>query len=169
MNKIFSFLFFICIFCFSKVCANNLDYNYESTYSFPIKLIVLDEVSTKDGIIEGEKIKLKVANNIYHKNQLFLKKGTIATARVETYLTKGMNGFPAEIMLDEFEIEGIKTSQLLCNYTKKGFSFAYLVYPIKWALTPIPFVGSLTNLILGTNATIEAGDIITIQYYPNWK
>ena len=112
---------------------------------------------------------IKVANNIFFKRQLLLKKGQVATARVETYLTKGMNGFPAEIMLDEFEIEGIKTSQLLCNYTKKGISFAYLVFPIKWALTPIPFVGSLTNLIMGTNATIEAGDEITVQYFPNWK
>ena len=169
MNKIFACLIFVCVFCFLKACANNLEYNYESTYSVPIKLIVLDEVSTKDGIIEGDKIRLKVANDIFYKRQLFLKRGTIATAQIETYLTKGMNGFPAEIMLDEFEIEGIKTSQLLCNYNKKGISLAYLVYPIKWVLTPFPPTGSLTNLIKGFNATIKKGDVITVQYFPNWK
>ncbi len=169
MSRFLLLLLFFVIGFSLEVYSNELEYNYENTFSIPIKLIVLDEVSTKDGIIEGEKIKLKVAKNIFYKNQLLLKKGTIATARIETYLTKGMNGFPAEIMLDEFEIEGIKTSQLLCNYTKRGISFVYLVYPIKWVLTPIPGVGSLTNLILGTNATIEAGDEITIQYFPYWK
>ncbi|MBR3605694.1 MAG: hypothetical protein IKL52_06675 [Candidatus Gastranaerophilales bacterium] len=169
MSRIIFIAFLFIFLAPFRLFANELPYNYESTFSVPIKLIVLDEVSTKEGIIEGEKIKLKVASNIYYKNQLFIKKGTIATARIETYLTKGMNGFPAEIMLDNFELEGIKTSQLLCNYTKKGFSLAYLVYPIKWALTPIPPTGSLTNFIKGFNATIKSGDIITIQYFPNWK
>ena len=72
-------------------------------------------------------------------------------------------------MLDNFEVEGLDSSKILCNYTKKGFSFVFLVYPIKWALTPIPFVGSLTNFIKGCHATIQSGDEITIKYFPNWK
>ena len=54
-------------------------------------------------------------------------------------------------------------------YIKKGISFAMFVFPIKWALTPIPFVGSLTNLIMGTNAKITKSDEVVIYYFPNWK
>ena len=43
-----------------------------------------------------------------------------------------------------------------------------MVYPIKWALTPIPGVGSLTNFILGGNAKITPKDKIIIYYYPEW-
>ena len=43
-----------------------------------------------------------------------------------------------------------------------------MVLPIKWALTPIPFVGSFTNFIIGGNANISDKDTIILYYYPNW-
>ena len=43
-----------------------------------------------------------------------------------------------------------------------------MVFPIKWALTPIPGVGSLTNFILGGNASITEDDTVTVYYYPDW-
>ena len=89
--------------------------------------------------------------------------------QLETIVTKGMNGFPAEIILNNFKIDGIKDSQLMGEYVKTGRNWALMVYPIKWALTPIPFAGSLTNLIRGGEARIEMDDIITIKYYPHWK
>jgi len=98
-----------------------------------------------------------------------VKKDEIITAKVETVITKGMNGFPAEIILDNFEITEIPKNQLLSTYTKKGFNACLLVYPLKWALTPFPGIGSLTNLIKGGEAKITPKDIITIQYFPEWK
>ena len=76
---------------------------------------------------------------------------------------------PAEIILNDFDIDGIKDTQLMGEYIKTGMNFALFVYPIKWALTPIPFVGSLTNFIRGTEAHIESDDIIIVKYYPHWK
>ena len=80
-----------------------------------------------------------------------------------------MNGFPAEIIIDKFEIPNVKQSQLECTYIKKGQNRSLFVYPLKWALTPIPFVGSLTNLIMGGHAKIKTSDTITVYYYPEWK
>ena len=80
-----------------------------------------------------------------------------------------MNGFPAEIILGDFEIPNIENSKLLDNYTKKGQNRCFWVYPLKWSLTLIPFVGSLTNLIMGGHAKIKTTDVITIYYFPDWK
>ena len=170
MNKLFLMLLFVGFF-FLKAQADNilLPYDYSDTHSIPIKMNILEEISTKDGLIEGDIVKLKVKRDVYDKRNLIVKNNTIVTAKIETYITKGMNGFPAEIILDNFQIEGIKDTQLLSTYTKTGKNFAPLVYPIKWALTPIPFLGSVTNLITGTNATIRTDDDIVIQYFPNWK
>jgi len=169
MNKIFLLILFFFQVLMPVFADSNLLYDYSDVYSIPIKMNILEEISTKEGLIEGEKVKLRVKNDVYFKNKLIVKRNTIVTAQIETYITKGMNGFPAEIILDNFQIPEIKDSQLLSTYTKKGKNFALLVYPIKWALTPIPFVGSVTNLITGTNATIRTTDEIVIRYFPNWK
>lgn len=171
MNKIKLILLLFLFFALkSSVRANEtLPYDYSDTFSIPVRLSVVNEISTSGGLIEGEEIKLKLKNDIYYKHKIIARRNDVATAKIETYITKGMNGFPAEIILDRFKINGIKDSQLLGTYTKSGKNFAPLVYPIKWALTPIPLAGTVTNLITGTNATIRPEDEIVIYYFPNWK
>lgn len=158
MNKI------ILAFILTMLPACALDYDYSSTLSVPVKMQITEEISTKIPINEGQKIKLKVidGNNV-------IKNGEIVTAEVETIITSGMNGFPAEIIIDNFDIPGIKQTQLVSTYTKKGQNRCLWVYPLKWALTPIPFVGSLTNFIKGGHAFIRKNDVITVYYYPEWK
>lgn len=147
-----------------------LPYNFESTYKVPIKLGIITPITTKgETLYEGQVLQFKVLQDTYCKRKTFLKKGTIINGRIETLISSGMNGFPAEIILGNFEIPGTKPSQLVDTYTKKGQNRCYIVYPIKWALTIIPFVGSLTNLIKGGHAKIKAKDEIVIYYYPDWK
>ena len=166
MNRL---IFLAILLLLNFVSANELPYNYQDTTSIPIELNVFNELSSKDEIYEGQEINLRVKNDVVYNNKVIVSKGTIAKTKIETIVTKGMNGFPAEIILDNFKIDGIKDSQLISKYKKAGRNFAILIYPIKWALTPIPFVGSLTNLIHGGEAKIKETDVITIQYYPNWK
>ena len=167
MNKK-SFLLFLFLLLIGTNNAYGQTYNFTSTYSIPIKMNILEEISTKEGLQEGSVIKLKAVKTIYYKGYPVVNKDDIITARVETVVEKGMNGFPA-VILDNFEIKGIKKSQLLSTYTKKGFNACLLVYPLKWALTPIPFVGSLTNFIKGGEAKIKTDDLIIIKYYPEWS
>lgn len=170
--------FIITILCISVLCTqtvalaetNELPYNYESTYKVPIKLGITEPITTKgETLYEGQTIQFKVLRNTYSKRRTFLKEGTIVNAKIETIITSGMNGFPAELIIGDFEIPGAKSSQLVDTYTKKGQNRCYLVYPIKWALTIIPFVGSLTNFIKGGHARIKTSDEIVIYYYPDWK
>ncbi|MBQ9150226.1 hypothetical protein IJX73_04775 [bacterium] len=166
MNKIWGLILAL---IFSLNAAFALSYDYSDTEFVNIPLSPLKPILSNGDIYEGQEIQLKVKKNIFCHGCLLVKKGTIATARIETIVTKGMNGFPAEIIIDNFKIDGINDSQLMSTYYKAGKNFALLVYPIKWALTPIPFVGSLTNLIHGTNVRIDTDDVIVIKYFPHWK
>lgn len=167
MNKITSLLIFGLFFLAKSVYA--LSYDYTDTKSITIPMNLTKVISTRDEIYEGQEIELKVRKNIYCHNLLIVKKGQIVKAKIETIITKGMNGFPAEIIIDNFKIDGIEDSQLMSTYIKTGRNYALLVYPLKWALTPIPLVGSLTNLIKGGEAEIYTDDIVNIQYFPHWK
>jgi len=166
MNKILSvllLLFFLCVPVFA------LEYDFSSTKKIPIKMKIVEPISTKMDIQEGQLIKFRIIEDVIHNKELLVKKNTIISAKLEMIITSGLNGFPAEIIIDNFEIPNIKKSQLISTYTKTGQNRSLIVYPIKWALTWLPGIGSLTNLIKGGHAKIKAKDIITIYYYPEWK
>ncbi len=146
-----------------------LEYDYSSTECIPIKLNISKPLSTKDDIIEGEQVEFIAAETVYYNGKLVVKKGDIIPARVETVITAGMNGFPAEIIVEDFKIPNIASSKLIGKYSKAGQNRCLWVYPLKWALTPLPPTGSLTNFIYGGHAKIKPSDIATIYYYPNWK
>jgi len=169
MNKFFRTLLAIILFLINQTSVFCLDYDYSSTYAICIELSPQKELSTKEGIIEGERIPLKVLHDVYDGEKLLIKAGELAHARVETVITAGMNGFPAEIILNNFEIPGISSSKIMSEYSKCGQNRCLWVYPLKWALTPLPPTGSLTNLIYGGHAKIKSTDIVKIHYYPNWK
>lgn len=183
MNKLLSFIFILMMFLFTyssvfagdveipeswQQSARTLPYDYSSTKSIPIYLSITDEISTKYGIIEGQILNFRVIKTISYNGKVLIKEGEIVKGKVETVITSGMNGFPAEIIVDEFQLPDINNSQLISEYIKKGQNRCFWVYPLKWSLTLIPFVGSLTNLIMGGHARIKTTDIITVYYYPEW-
>ena len=112
MNKCTA-IFLLFIFINSYVLADVLPYNYNDTTCIPIKLSVTEELSTKNPIIEGQNVKLKVRENTIYNGQVLLKAGETVNAKIETVITSGMNGFPAEIIIDDFEIPNVKDTQLI--------------------------------------------------------
>lgn len=174
MNRFVFFVLMLCLMFFSVCYAGEtpeiktLPYNYLSVQSVPIKLSIAEEFTTKEPLNEGDTLKFIVRKDVYYNGKSIVKAGDIINGRIETIITAGMNGFPAEIIVDDFEIPGIKSTQMQSTYIKKGQNRCFWVYPLKWALTPIPFVGSLTNFIKGGHARIKTKDIITIYYYPEW-
>lgn len=147
----------------------NLNYNYESTEKIPIKLNILEPISTKKGdLSDGQILKFKVKENVFYDNQLFIKKGSIATAELQTIVERGMNGLPSTIIIDKFKLNNIPQEKLKCTIIHKGLNLALLVFPIKWILTPIPGAGTCTNLIVGGHAKISKRKTLTIYYYPHW-
>jgi len=148
----------------------NTDYNYESFEKIPIKLKISEKITTKkDKIYDNQQLTFYVKQPVKYNNKTILNKGDVFTANIATYMSKGMNGIPAVIIIDNFQSKNIDSNKIKGTYIKKGISLSLMVYPIKWALTPIPGVGSLTNFILGCNATIKEKDTIIIYYYPHWN
>lgn len=193
MNKLITKIFFVlcALFLFSCVHADelltdefieeyartveikepetNLNYNYESTDSVRIKIkLVGAPISTKKrNLYDGMPLDFTVKQNVKYKGKVFVKQGTHVTGEVQTYTTRGMNGIPAMITLNNFEIEGFDKNKINCFYTKRGHSRTLLLLPFKWALTILWPSGYLVNFIKGGNATLDDKDVIYLYYYPN--
>ena len=122
MNKLI--IIVLLFILFSSACAyaqdgdfvqtqSKLNYNYLDTTSVPIQISIVDEISTKKDIFEGQWVDFRVLKDVIYENKIILEKGTVIQGRIETIVTSGMNGFPAEIIVDSFKIPEIKNSQNL--------------------------------------------------------
>ena len=150
------------MFISSVSASYGLEDDYTSTQAIPIEMLPDIELSTKEGIIEGHKLTLHVTDDVFYKETLLVKKDTIVQATIETVITAGMNGFPAEIIIGKFEIPGLESSKILGEYSKTGQNRCLWVYPLKWALTFLPPTGSLTNFIYGGHSNLKTTDKITV-------
>ena len=149
----------------------NTKYDYSSIERVEVKL-QLDEstkITTKKGRIkEGQKVQFRVKRDVKYKGKTLIPKFTLATGIIQTYISKGMNGIPATIIIDNIQIEGIDNTKVKGTIIRKGADFSLLVFTLKWALTILPPTGSLTNFIPGGNASISKKTDIAVYYYPNW-
>lgn len=148
----------------------NIDYDYSSTNRVEVKIQLDGEkISTKKGNAhEGQQVQFRVKRDVKYKGKTIIPKFTIVTGTIQTFITKGMNGIPASIIIDNIKIEGKDNTKVKGTIIKKGVNLSLLVFPLKWALTILPPTGSLTNFITGGNATIDKKTNLTIYYYPNW-
>lgn len=166
MNK---FLGFILAAFIGTLPVFSLPYDFSSTKCIPLSFTITKAISTKKPPVEGDTVSFRSIKTVRYKGKLVLKKDDIVSAKIGTVITSGMNGFPAEIIIDNFEIPNVPSSKLVDTYSKTGQNRSLWVFPLKWALTWLPPTGSLTNFIKGGHAKIKPGEIITIYYYPEWK
>jgi len=142
--------------------------NHESLERVEIVLSPVENIRSAK-ISEGDIFDFEVRKNVYYNNEILLLKGMKVKGKVETVTTQGMNGIPAIIMLNDFELPGIKPEKVKSRYLKKGLNLSYIVFPLKWALTFLPPTGSLTNFIVGGPAKVSKRNKIKLYYYPEWK
>ena len=147
----------------------NLKYNYFDFERIPIKLQIAKDITTKkNSLLIGQQIDFIVKEDVIYNHKIIVPKGTKATAKIQAYQSRGLNGIPAMIILDDFEIPNIDKKKLKDDYIKRGQDRSYIVFPIKWALTWIPLAGYTTNVILGGHAHIKKKHNVIIYYYPKW-
>ena len=185
MNKLFLSLLLLLISncCFAETMKDDLvletlkdipepivntNYNYESTAVIPVRLTIVEPINTEKEVYEGQKVNFKLSRHVIYKGKIIAKRDTIVPARVSTIITSGMNGIPASIVFDNFEIPNIKPNQLTNSYEVFGQDRSLIVYPIKWMLTILPPTGSLTNFIKGGHAKVKTNREIVLYYHPNW-
>lgn len=150
--------------------APHLEYNYEDTDRVEIPIQITEKISTagKYRTYEGKTLDFTVKENVYYKNKLILPQGAKITGKVEILTTKGISGIPGEIFISDFEIPGIKSSQIMEPISKRGQNRTLWILPLKWALTPLPPLGSFTNIIVGGDGVLKPKHTLKLYYYPNW-
>lgn len=186
MNKIILTIFLFCfVFCAkafaiedefasitlinSKKPTTHTNYNYSSTRKIPIKMNLIKDYGNEKEVYEGQKVKLKIREDVVCNNEIIIKKDEIITAEIGIIISTGMNGIPASVILKNFEIENVPKSKLSNTYELFGQDRSLIVFPLKWALTWLPPTGSLTNFIMGGHVRLKPRKKITIYYFPEWE
>ena len=147
---------------------NNLPYNYSDTTFCEIRLNPIETISTKDEILEGQKVQFKVQNDVFCQGNKILQKGKIVEARLEMVVLPGRAGLPAELTIDNFEIPNVKQSQLISEYNKIGH-YRWWYRTIKLSIPPPASFFPIGRFIKGGHASIKPEDVIKLKYYPNWE
>ena len=151
--------------------AAHLVYDYESTDKIVIPLQITDTIASsgKYETYEGDKVEFLVKENVYYEGKLFVKKGSKVTARVEIVLKKGVSGIPGELYLTDFEIPEVGAGQIMEPVLKSGQNRTLWILPLKWVLTPLPPLGTFTNIIFGGDAKLKPKNILKLTVYPKWE
>lgn len=185
MNKLLTIMVFFlaCLTCSAEIIQDNFametlidvdspvvntKYNYLDTDSVPVHLIVAKNIKSELDLYEGQTVEFRLSRHIVYNNKIIAKRGTIVPAKVKLIITSGMNGIPASIILDNFQIPNIKPNQITGMYEVFGQDRSLIVFPLKWVLTILPPSGSLTNFIKGGHAKLKTNKTITLYYHPNW-
>lgn len=149
-------------------CNTCIAYNFESTVKLPIKLSILNEISSEKDVYEGQLVNFRVVDSVQYKN-VSINKEDVVQAKIKAIITSGMNGIPASIIFGDFKVNGVSSSQLDESFEVFGQDRSLFVFPLKWALTPLPPTGSLTNFIKGGHVSVRKRKIYTIYYHPEWE
>lgn len=148
------------------------EYNYESTKAIPLRIAIKDRIKSEKDLYEGQTVEFIVQKSIFVNDRIKIRRGDILNARVSTVITSGMNGIPASVIFDSFEIKNapdkIKPGQITDTLEIFGQDRTYFVFPLKWALTILPPTGSLTNFIMGGHVRLNTKKILTLYYHPEW-
>lgn len=149
----------------------HLNYNYQSPIKIPVKISITEKIKSELDMYEGQTVRFEVQEDVIYKRKTKLKEGDIIKARVGTIIKSGMNGIPASIIFDNFEIENSKNitkGQMQDTFEVFGQDRSYIVFPLKWALTILPPTGSLTNFIMGGHVKLKPSKTLKIYYHPEW-
>ena len=144
-----------------------LQYDYNSLVKIPIILNSKDVIRSRDAV-DNKKYDFVVKDDVFYNGKCVVSAGTNVTGRLELMTTKGMNGIPAMMIFDDFEIPGVEAAKLKSTFVRRGLDLTLLVLPVKWALTILPPTGSLTNFIMGGPAKLSPKNDIVLYYYPDW-
>ncbi len=148
----------------------NLKYDYQDTDKVMIPIQITKKISSagKYGAYEGMPLEFIVKENVIYNKQIIVPAGTKVKARVDIITGKGISGIPGELFITDFEIPNVPGYQIMEPISKRGQNRTLWILPLKWALTPLPPLGSFTNIIFGGDAVIKPKHTLKLYFYPNW-
>lgn len=147
----------------------DIKFDFESIKRIPVKISILQNISTKKNLKEGQRLNFKVVHDIVLDKNIELKKDTIITAKLETISLNQAFGVPADIVIDNFKtVSGQQEINFEGNIHKIGANRSLWVYPVGY-ITGIMFFGAgfLLFTVRGGHAKLNAKKIYEVYYCPN--
>lgn len=153
----------------AKSPSQTLSYDFESVNQIPVKLSIINAISSKSPLVEGQKLEFKVLNDVKINDRQILKKDTVVNATLETVSQRQAFGVPANLVIDNFVIQdpAFKDVKLEGMINKIGANRSLWVYPLGYTFTPFFGAGLVVFTVRGGQAIIKNTDEYTVNYYPD--
>ncbi len=154
----------------AKINGEEIVLNPSKSGRVPVKISIVEPLTTKQELLEGQEVKFKVLNDVKINNKQTIKKDSIVTATLETVSLNQGFGVPADILIDNFSVRTVdnKTLNLEGNINKIGANRALWVSPIGYVGGIFTLgAGFLLFFIRGGHAKLKTGDVYEMYYTPN--
>lgn len=130
----------------------------------PVQLKIIKNITTKNGIIEGDSILFKTVKDVMLNGQI-LPKGTNIIGRVEMVSESDKMGTPANIVIDNFYVKGRPEINFYGSVSKAGANRALWVYPLYQAGNIVLYVAGFVFVpIHGGHAKLSTNETYTVFY-----
>ena len=140
---------------------NEYDFTKEQ---IPVKLKILKNLTTKNGIIEGSQILFKTDEDVV-LNGVKLPRGTKIAGRIETLSESDKMGTPANIVIDNFYVKNHPEICFYGNISKTGANRSIWVYPLYQAGNLVLYVAGFVFVpIHGGHAKLSTNETYTVFY-----
>ena len=128
--------------------------------SIPVVIRIKNRLTTKLKPEEGSILEFQTVDDVKIKNKLY-PKGTIVQARVENVSPNYTMGIPADLVVGNFQIDGMP---LRGEISRIGANRALWVKPVSYVGTFFFGAGALLILIRGGHAKINPNEVFTVYY-----
>lgn len=146
----------------------NLNYDYTNINYIPIKIKFVDIVTSKEGRnFVGQVVKFVTVEDVYNGKRKIVAKDSIGTAKIEFLVPRGTMGSAGELIISDFDIEGLNKKKFDTQIIKRGLNLVTFVSVLRYtAGIVIPGTGILCILIRGGHAKIKPDKVFEIRYVP---
>lgn len=148
------------------VKKNNFD--FDLIKRVPIKISIIEPITTKRGLQEGQELNFKVLSDVKISNGTTIKKDSIVSAKLETISLNQAFGVPADIIIDDFKAKTSNDANINLDgeIHKIGANRSLWVYPAGYMGCFFFGAGLLVFPIRGGHAKLQRKDVYEV-YLPS--
>lgn len=147
-----------------------LNFDFELVKQIPVKIAIINNITSKKDLTEGQEINFKILDDVNVGNNLVLKKDALVKAKLETISLNQAFGVPADILIDDFKVVSYQSEISLDGSIHKiGANRSLWVYPVGYMGCFFFGAGLLLSPIRGGHAKIKTKDVYEVYYIPKEK
>lgn len=156
--------------CSTLIVNKKTDYDFESIKRTPVKIRICQNITTKNGLREGQDLYFKVLNDVKIDNNTTIKKDSTVKARLEMVSMNQAFGVPADITIENFVAKRTNQADLALDGSihKVGACRYLWVRPVAIAGIVLLFgAGVFVFAVRGGHAKMKTTDVYEVYYIPD--